>query len=672
LLHHNPVELLRLVDPERLAGCARDPEFLEMYDVAIAAAARDASSSGAWFAQRYAGLERGPVAYFCAEFGLHNSVPIYSGGLGILAGDHCKAGSDLGVPIIAVGLLYTQGYFDQRLRLDGWQEDAAERFHPEMTPLQQVLSPTGDPCLVKMHAFGRSVCIGAWRMMVGRVPIYLLDTDIEQNEPADRALSHRLYTGSPDLRLRQEWILGAGGVQVLRALGNHPVAWHCNEGHPAFLLLERLRELTAAGTPYADAIPQVRATSIFTTHTPVPAGHDAFSLEQVEQCMGPIWNEMGVGRDVVLRLGHHPAADHNHFHMAALAIRLSGRVNGVSERHGQESRRIWASLWPGRDAAAVPIRHVTNGVHLRTWMSHRMWDLVTSHLGPDWEEHVDEPALWEHVLSLDDQRLWSVHLELKVMMLRGVREEARRRWADQWKEALQLVGAGTLLDERALTIGFARRFATYKRADLLFHDMDRLRRLLVDPWRPVQIIFAGKAHPADDPGKQMLQRVYHVTRDPRCEGRIAFVEDYEMHLAHRLVQGVDLWLNLPRAPLEACGTSGMKAAVNGVPQLSVLDGWWREGFDGENGWAIPEAPAGVDTDAADAERLYSILEEQVVPLYYTRDARGIPLGWTRKMKHALRTAGGRFTSRRMVEQYVAEYYAPAMRGDLPSDDPPTA
>ena len=671
LTRHNPIELLRRVDGARLAACAQDPEFLRLYDAALEAAKRDAATE-TWFAGRYPELGTRPVAYFCAEFGLHNSVPIYSGGLGILAGDHCKAASDLGVPVVAVGLLYTQGYFDQRLRLDGWQEDADERFDPASTPLNQMLGPNGEPCLAQVRAFGRKICVGAWRMMVGRVPIYLLDTNLQQNDPADRALSHRLYAGSPDLRLRQEWILGVGGVRVLRALGNDPAAWHCNEGHAAFMLIERLRELVAGGTTYADAVRQIRATSIFTTHTPVPAGHDTFPQTQVAECMAPLWDEIGVPRETLLGLGHHPVHDHGLFHMAATALRLSGRVNGVSVRHGEESRHLWAALWPGRDSSKVPIGHVTNGVHVATWMSHRMYELLDAHLGKGWIDQADDPALWDRVLSLDDARLWDIHQELKTIMQRAIRDEARRRWAEEWKEALHLVGAGTLLDERALTIGFARRFATYKRADLLFRDVDRLQRLLVNPWRPVQLVFAGKAHPADEPGKQMLQRVYQMTREARFQGRIAFVEDYEMHLAHRLVQGVDLWLNVPRPPLEACGTSGMKAALNGVPQLSVLDGWWREGYTGQNGWAIPAATTEGDGDAADAEQLYLLLEQQVVPLYYARDARGIPLGWTAMMKQALRVAGQRFTAQRMVREYVTDYYAPAMRGVLSPDDPPTA
>ncbi len=622
LTRHNPFALLRRVDAARLNACAADPEFLRQYDALMERAAREASNAGTWFATTYPHLTGRTVAYFCAEFGLHNSVPIYSGGLGILAGDQCKAASDLGVPLVGVGLLYTRGYFDQRLRLDGWQEDADERFDVSLTPLERVLGPGG----------------------------------------------------AHDLRMRQEWILGVGGVRVLRALGLQPATWHANEGHAAFMLLERVRELVAQATPFDEAVRRVRATSIFTTHTPVPAGHDAFSLEQVVASTGPIWEEMGVSRDAVLRLGHHPVRDHGQFHMPVLAIRLSQQVNGVARRHGEESRRMWAGLWPGRDPARVPIGHVTNGVHLATWMSHRMTDLLNAHLGPDWPDRVDEPGFWDSVLGLENAAVWQTHRELKGTLLRAIRDDARRRWADQWKEALHLVGAGTLLEERALTIGFARRFATYKRASLIFRDLDRLQRLLANPWRPVQLVFSGKAHPADEPGKQMLKSVYALTREARFEGRIAFLEDYEMHLAHNLVQGVDLWLNVPRPPLEASGTSGMKAGLNGVPQLGTLDGWWAEGYDGRNGWAIPAAPDGADAaaDAADAEQLYRLLEQEVVPLFYDRDARDVPLGWVDKMKHALRVAGRHFTAQRMVRQYVTEYYVPAITGQLPGDDPPAA
>ncbi|MBI1966904.1 MAG: alpha-glucan family phosphorylase [Gemmatimonadetes bacterium] len=676
ITHHNPIALLQRADPARLAACARDSEFLRLYDAVRDTAARETSHAGTWFVTTYPdlGTPPPPIAYFCAEFGLHNSVPIYSGGLGVLAGDHCKAASDLGVPLVAVGLCYTRGYADQRIRLDGWQEDADETFDPSITPLAPVRGPGGEPYLAKVETSGRCVHVGAWRMMVGRVPTYLLDTDVEQNDPADRELSHKLYAGGVELRLRQEWILGVGGVRVLRAAGIHPAAWHANEGHAAFMLIERLRELTAAGTPFAEAVEQVRATSVFTTHTPVAAGHDLFTQAQVEGCTGPVWEQLGVDRDTFFRLGH-PVLDHDVFHMTATAVRLSARVNGVSAPHGQETRHIWQKLWPGREATQVPIAHVTNGVHLATWMSYSVMDLLDQHLGSGWGNRLDEPGLWDGVLTLDDARLWAVHGRLKSVLLNFIREEARRRWREDWKEtAAQLVGAGTLLAPEALTIGFARRFATYKRADLIFSDGERLHRLLANPRRPVQLVFAGKAHPADEPGKRVLQRVYSFARDPRFEGRIAFLEDYGLHLAHHLVQGVDLWLNLPRPPLEACGTSGMKAALNAVPQLSTLDGWWTEGYTGLNGWSIPRTPPDTAADAADAdaEQLFSLLEQQVVPLFYDRDERGIPTGWVERMKHALRESGARFTARRMVQQYVNEYYLPAIRGEPAGGDPPTA
>src|SRR2546428_764959 len=522
LTRHNPIELLRRVDAARLAACAADPEFLRLYDAVAAAAARDATSAGTWFAASYPEFVNRPIAYFCAEFGLHASVPIYSGGLGVLAGDQCKAASDLGVPLVGVGLFYTKGYSDQRLRLDGWQEDAEERFDRAATPLQPVRGPKGDPCLATVRMSGRHVSVGAWRVMVGRVPIFLLDTDLEQNDPADRGLCHRLYAVGPELRLRQEWILGVGGVRVLHVLGYDPAAWHANEGHAAFMLVERVRELVTRGTSFAEAVRRVRATSVFTTHTPVPAGHDTFSLEQVEQCIGPVWQEMGLSREAFFRLGRHPVADHDRFHMPVAAIRLSARVNAVSRRHGEESCRIWAPLWPEREVARVPIGHVTNGVHIATWMANRVLTLFHSHFGPAW-------------------------------LARG-----------------------------------------------------------------------------DEPGKQVLQRVYAHTREARFEGRIAFIEDYDMHLAHSLVQGVDLWLNVPRAPFEACGTSGMKAALNGVPQLSTLDGWWAEGYDGPNGWAITPAPAGQDAHAADAQPLYPPPQTQGGPPVYHPCAQGLPRGWGEK------------------------------------------
>ena len=668
---HNPLEQLRRVTPERLATCSRDAQFLRLYDGVVLALEGLSSGAGTWFAGQFPGLGASPIAYFCAEFGLHTSVPIYSGGLGVLAGDHCKAASDLGVPLVGVGLLYTKGYFDQRVRLDGWQEDGDEPFQPATAPLEPLYGPKREPYLAVVRASGRPVHVGAWLMKVGRVPVYLLDTNLEQNHPEDRELSSRLYAGGPDLRLRQEWALGVAGVRVLRAVGVNPGVWHANEGHAAFMTAERVRELVVEGMKFEEAVAQVRGTTLFTTHTPVPAGHDMFPVEKVADCTGPVWEEMGTTREAFMRLGYHPVRDHGQFHMAVLAIRLSARVNGVAKRHGEESRRLWRDLWPDRPTAKVPIGHLTNGVHQPTWMSHRIQALLDVHLGHEWHWRMDEPEYWRQVLTLDDTVLWHVHNELKAILLSFIREQARRRWAEEWKEAAHVVGAGTLLAPEALTIGFARRFATYKRSALVFRDLERLRKILVNPWRPVQVVFSGKAHPADDPGKRVLQEIYAFSRDPKLEGRVAFVEDYDLHLAHRLVQGVDLWLNLPRPPLEACGTSGMKAALNAVPQLSTLDGWWHEGYNGLNGWAI--APTDGDAaDAADAEQLYGLIEKEIVPAYFERNEHGVPERWVSKMKNALYTAGERFTSRRMVQQYVRQYYVPALRGETSGDDAPTA
>jgi starch phosphorylase len=660
---HNPIELLQRVAPERLVACAADPAFLRRYDATQELMARYLDSTDTWFTGAYPALSGQAVAYFCAEFGLHNSVPIYSGGLGVLAGDHCKAASDLGVPLVAVGLFYTKGYFDQRVRLDGWQEDSDEQFDPAITPLTPVAGPDGDPCVATVRIAGHTVAVGAWKMLVGRVTAFLLDTDFERNQPGDRELSHKLYGGGSEMRLRQEVLLGIGGVRVLRALGIAPAAWHANEGHAALMLVERLRELLAEGMPYGEAMARVRATSVFTTHTPVPAGHDRFAHGQFEGIAGPVWEDLGIPRETVWRLGRHPDGEDGQFHMTAAAIRLSGRVLGVAQRHGEVTRRMWAGLWPG--SAAVPIGHVTNGVHLATWMAHPMKGLLDAHLGPGWDRSDRDPGMWDRVVDLDDLQLWAVHLRLKTQLLDFLRDDARERGRHRWQDTAHFMAAGTLLTVRAMTIGFSRRFAAYKRADLLFRDVERLARLVTDERRPVQIVFAGKAHPADEWGKRILQTVYTHSRDPRFQGRIAFLEDYELHAAHRLVQGVDLWLNLPRPPLEACGTSGMKAALNGVPQLSTLDGWWAEGFAGDNGWALPATSPDEDADAADAEQLYAMLESQVVPLFYERDDMGIPRVWIARMKHAMRVAGTRFTAERMVQEYMRDYYAPAMRGTSP-------
>jgi len=670
--HHNPIVVLNETSPERLESLARDADFCSHYDDVMAWFVEEQSTTSGWFRDTHPDIavDR-PVAYFCAEFGIHSSVPIYSGGLGILAGDHCKTASDLAVPFVGVGLFYKKGYFDQRITPEGWQEDSDEEVNPDTTPLVPVMSADGLPWITVLNTFGRAVHIGAWTMHVGRAPLYLLDTDLHVNDAEDRLLTSKLYSGGAEMRLRQEWILGVGGVRVLRALGINPAAWHANEGHAAFMMMERARELVGSGTSFDAAVSEVRRASIFTTHTPVPAGHDAFDIGQVAECAGPAYlTDFGDAAERAVKLGVHPRGHEREFQMTVLAIRLAGHVNGVAQRHGVVPREIWGDLWSDRPVADVPIGAVTNGVHLATWMANPMMRLLDYHVGEDWGFRLDETETWDAILGLDARELWQTHTDLKRALVRYLREEARRKWRDEWSEAAQVVAAGALLDPTVFTIGFARRFATYKRANLLFTDVERLRRLVTSTKQPVQLIVAGKAHPQDTPGKEILQAIYHFTRDPVFEGRVAFLEDYDMHLAHMLVQGVDLWLNVPRVPLEASGTSGMKAALNGVPQLSTIDGWWEEGYSGKNGWAIPRAAPNDDADAVDAEHLYQLLENEIVPLWYEQDADGIPRRWVQRMKEAIRVAGRKFTARRMLQDYVARYYAPILRGDAFVDDPP--
>ncbi len=673
-VRHNPIEFLRQVPAERLEACAADPVFRARYDEAMHWLQAESRDDETWFATTHPELRGRTIAYFCAEFGLHNSVPIYSGGLGVLAGDHCKTASDLGLPFVGVGILYRHGYFDQKVAPDGWQQDNLDPVGLDRTPITPILNADGTPVMVTVRLDGHDTFVRAWKLMVGRVPVILLDTDMPENRPEARELLSRLYAGGAELRLRQEWLLGVGGVRILRKLGIAPHVWHANEGHASFMFVERAREYIAQGTSFAEAVKAVRAQSVFTTHTPVPAGHDVFACAQVDHVVGPVWDEMGIDRETFHRIGLHPEHGPTAFHMTACAVRMSSRVTGVSKLHGEVTREMLADMWPGRPAQLVPVGHVTNGVHLATWMANPIMKLLDRHLGAGWGFQLDDPAVWDRILKLPDDELWAAHRELKDTLFDIMKVQARRSFAEQEMSAAQIVGAGLLLDRHALTIGFARRFATYKRADLLFHDPERLRRILTNPDRPVQLIYSGKAHPADTPGKTVLQKVYQATRDPAFEGRVAFLEDYDMHIAHLLVQGVDLWMNVPRVPMEASGTSGMKAALNGVPQLSTIDGWWAEGYDGTNGWAITGGGSAdvAREDAEQANRLYELLEQDVIPRYYDRPNRTAePKRWLATMKHAIRVAGRMFTAQRMVIEYTNLYYAPALAGgDLP-DDPPT-
>jgi len=664
---HNPVRMLREVPRERLEEGARDPAFLRRYDAVVRAFERELEGGHSWFPLAHPDLADRPIVYCSAEFGLHSSLPIYSGGLGVLAGDLVKEAGDLGLPLVGVGFLYSQGYFCQHLSSHGWQEEAYPPLRLEETPLLPLLGPDGQQVRVRVRLADREVQVRLWGVRVGRVRLCLMDTNLPENEPEDRALTARLYGGDREVRLSQEVVLGIGGVRAVQALGLEPAFWHLNEGHCAFLLLERIRELVAQGRSFEEAAEAVRATTLFTTHTPVPAGHDAFSPPMVEMYLHDIWRELGLSREEFMRLGQLEGPD---FEMTVLALRLAGYRNGVSRLHGEVSRRMWRLLWPDRPAEEVPIGHVTNGVHLASWISGPLDRLLRQYLGRDWRERQDDPDLWRGMDDVPDEELWALHNECKRRMMSFIRERARRCCASRNMGPGQVLAAGAFLDPELLTIGFARRFATYKRAALLFHDLERLERIVHDPHRPVQFVFAGKAHPADDEGKRLLNRVYGLAGDPAMGGRIAFVEDYDMHVARYLVQGVDVWLNTPRRPHEASGTSGQKAAVNGVPSLSVLDGWWCEGYNGANGWAIEPLKGGGKAagDAHDAMELYRLLEEEVVPLFYRRDGEGVPRGWVRVMREAIRSVAPLFCARRMVKEYVERFYVPAMSREIPGLD----
>jgi starch phosphorylase len=658
---HNPVRMLWHIPRARLEQLATDPDFLSAYDAALRGLDEAHANRGTWIATHYPELIERPVAYFSAEFALHQSLPIYAGGLGVLAGDHCKEASDLGLPLVGIGFMYPQGYFHQKVSAEGWQEESYERLTWNDAPIEKATTPEGKPCITAVPLGERTVLVEVWRIRIGRVRLFLLDTDLEENAPWDRELSARLYGGDRETRLQQEIILGIGGVRALRALGINPAVWHLNEGHAALVVLQRIREFIERGQSFEDALDEVRRTTVFTTHTPVPAGHDAFSFGQVEKHLSGAWGTLGPDRDKFLALGNHDSGGGPQFNLTALALRTAGAVNAVSKLHREVTSGMWQPLWPQRGASQRPLSSVTNGVHLPTWLSGELTQLFDRRLRPGWRDRPDDPEVWDEVLAIPDEELWEVRLALRNYLLGFIRERARQRWTHENVSAARVVAAGPLLDPAALTIGFARRFTGYKRPELVFYDPDRLARILSARGRQVQLVFAGKSHPADDIGKHHLQRVYKRAVDPALGGRIAFVDDYDLHVAHFLVQGCDLWLNTPRKPLEASGTSGMKAALNGVPHLSIGDGWWAEAYNGSNGWLIDGGANPDDhaaADAADADALYRLLEEQIVPTFYERDARNIPRGWIRIVKESIRTVTPRFSARRMVKQYVEEMYAP--------------
>ena len=658
--NQNPVKLLKSLPRDVLAAAAGTPEYLRRYDAVLAEFRQQTQTQVCWFTENITAAECYPIAYFSLEYGLHRSLPFYAGGLGFLAGDHLKECSDLGIPMVAVGFMYPDGYLRQKINADGWQESVDEPLDRDAAPITRVLDDQGAQLIVQVPFTDPPIHVAVWRVMVGRIPLYLMDTDLEVNDQAHRRISNHLYISDLEQRLLQEIVLGVGGCAMLAKMGIKHSVLHLNEGHPAFALLERIRERLENNLSLEEARRQVQATTVFTTHTPVPAGHDVFPFELVDRYICQCYPMFTLSRQDFFALGTSPTDPPNAgFNMTAFALRLSDHRNAVSRKHGEVARRMWQPLWPQLPVEQVPIDHITNGVHVPTWISRQMALRISQcPEGSDWLARHEDPAVWQEVDDIPAAEFWNLHFRSKIKLINFIQEQTRRGWVENQVGLGNVVVGGALLDPAALTIGFARRFATYKRADLIFTDLERLKRLLNDPWRPLQFIFAGKAHPADDPGKRMLQQIFTLAQNRELGGRIAFVEDYGAQLAYYLVHGVDVWLNNPRPPLEACGTSGMKAAINGVLHLSILDGWWPEGFNGKNGWAFGGEPV---ADAIDAAALYDLLEKEVVPLYYQVDEDGIPLDWVKMMKEAMKSIGPTFSARRMVEEYTRKFYQPALK-----------
>jgi starch phosphorylase len=662
--HHNPVQMLGAIKQKRLNTLSRDEAFLGELERAWERYAQYLDVSSSWFQKKH-GKEPVPtVAYFSAEFGLTECLPNYSGGLGILSGDHIKSASDLGVPLVGVGLLYQQGYFSQYLNADGWQQER----HPEndfyTLPIQIERDKDDKPVTVSIEYPGRNVVAQVWRVQAGRIPVFLLDTNIPANSQEDQDITDQLYGGDRETRIKQEIMLGIGGYRALCALGMKPTVCHMNEGHSAFLSLERSRLLMKENNlSFAEAREVTTAGTVFTTHTPVPAGNDYFTPVLMDKYFTDFYKKCGISRKDFLALGRRDASnDAEDFCMTILALRMSAYSNGVSKLHGDVSRAMWQNVWPGIPASDTPIGSITNGVHTPSWVSRDMAGLFERYLGPRWKDDMDESALWSLVHRIPDEELWRTHERRRERLVAFARLRLRSQLEARGALRTEVAQAAEILNPDALTIGFARRYATYKRAALLLRDAERLINILGDKNRPVQIIFAGKAHPMDNPGKELIRQIIHFERQPEVRRRMVFIEDYDMVVARYLVQGVDVWLNTPRRPFEASGTSGMKASVNGAINLSVLDGWWVEAYNANTGWAIGRGEEYGDEayqDEVESNALYDLLEKELVPLFYNRGADGLPRGWISKMKTSMREICPVFNTNRMVRQYTEEYYLPA-------------
>ena len=666
-LNHNPIALLGEMPLAKLETRAAELMLHSRVNYAYRRMLEYLEADRTW-GTRHAGVLRPhPVAYFSAEFGLHESLPVYSGGLGVLAGDHIKSASDLDIPLVGIGLFYGQGYFRQRLDVGGWQREEYLKTNVNQMPMEVAIGKDGRPIVVEIETRSGKIRAKVWRVDVGRRDLLLLDSDVEGNAPEDRELTSRLYGGDLRIRIRQELLLGVGGLRALKALGISPGVLHLNEGHSAFAVLEAIRmRMQEEGLAFDAAVPRVSREVVFTTHTPVPAGHDRFDAGLVEEHIGPLREALGLSKESLMGLGRENANNSDElFCMTVLALRLSRRANAVSALHAEVSRAMWTGLFRDKLEDDVPIGHITNGVHVPTWLAPQMYRLYDRHLGTDWHQRSSEAKIWLGIEDVDDGELWETHLNLKSQLIEFVRRRAVAQAEHRGESRETLQRLERVLSPDALTIGFARRFATYKRANLILTDIERLASMVNDPNRPVQFVFAGKAHPLDEPGKRVLQQIAELMRDSKFRDKFVFVEDYDINVGRHFVQGVDVWLNNPRRPLEASGTSGQKVVLNGGLNLSVLDGWWAEAFDGMNGFAIGTGRTHSNMsvhDTRDGEDLMRTLREAVIPLYYQRDRDGLPRGWIKRMKRTIRTLGWRFNADRMVMDYTLKCYVPAAGG----------
>jgi starch phosphorylase len=672
-VNHNPIKLLGVCPQDRLDELSRDEAFIACFRRVHERMTQHLSRS-AWFARQHGETDDACIAYFCAEFGLTECLPIYSGGLGVLAGDHLKSASELGIPLVGVGLLYRNGYFQQYLNADGWQQE----FYPDLDfanlPVRPVEGPDGEQLKVRVDLPGRAVTIAVWRVVVGRVNLFLLDTNQPENDAADRAITQQLYGGDMENRIRQEIVLGIGGTRALQAMNIQPSVYHMNEGHAAFLALERIRMLVEQrDLNFDEARWAAAAGNLFTTHTPVPAGIDRFPPEMIQRYFKDYVGGLRLDMEGLLAMGRENVFNRNEFFsMAVLALRTADQANGVSKLHGEVSRGMWKGIWPDLPEEEVPIGHVTNGIHARTWLSPDITRLFDRYLSLRWQTNPEDHGVWEQVTEIPDEELWRVRQDRRQRLVTWVRRRLRRQLEQRGASTREIEQANEILDHDTLTIGFARRFATYKRANLFLRDSERLLKILDNVEQPVQIVLAGKAHPADTQGKELIRQIVHFAQDSGKVRRIVFIENYDMHVARYLVEGVDVWLNTPRRGMEASGTSGMKAALNGVLNLSVLDGWWDEAYEKDLGWAIGrgEVYANYDyQDQVESQALYDLLEKQIVPMFYDRPD-GLPRQWIGWIKNTLRQLSPRFNTNRMVQEYTDHYYVPAHRRtrDLWADD----